>query len=137
VISGIVVTMNDARDVLRGVRVFLRDAKILAVARQGAELPPVAMNAYVVTTEGFIYPGVLSTSITIPSATCSPCGVVPEHFRDRSQWRGRKAYNAAVPEPYKMLSKKEYFESPGGTRANTPNWRPSPAPPRPSRAWSK
>jgi 5-methylthioadenosine/S-adenosylhomocysteine deaminase len=108
VISGTVVTMNDASDVLPAARVFLRDGRILAVARQGEDLPPAAVNAVVVTTEGFIYPGMIDLH-NHPEYNVFPLWVVPERFRDRYQWRGRKAYKAAVAEPYKMLSKKAYL----------------------------
>ena len=59
VLVGTVVTMNDAGDVLRNARVFVRDGKIAAVAREDEDLPPEAADAVVVETDGVIYPGLI------------------------------------------------------------------------------
>jgi 5-methylthioadenosine/S-adenosylhomocysteine deaminase len=109
VISGTVVTMNDASEVLPESRVFLRNGKIIAVARSGDDLPPEAADAVVVTTDGFIYPGLIDLH-NHPEYAVFPLWIVPDRYRDRYQWRGRKAYKAAVAEPYKMLSARVYLD---------------------------
>jgi 5-methylthioadenosine/S-adenosylhomocysteine deaminase len=108
VIVGTVVTMSEDGDALPEASVFLRDGRILAVARQGEALPPAAADAVVLETNGFIYPGLIDLH-NHPEYNVFPLWVVPEKFRDRYQWRGRKAYKAAVAEPYKMLSAREYL----------------------------
>jgi 5-methylthioadenosine/S-adenosylhomocysteine deaminase len=108
VLAGTVVTMNDAADVLPVARVFLRDGLIAAVARDGEGLPPEAADAVVVTTDSFIYPGLIDLH-NHPEYSVFPLWVVPDLYRDRYQWRGRRAYKAAVAEPYKMLSAREYL----------------------------
>ena len=59
VIAWTVVTMNDADDVLPNARVFIRDGTIVAVARDGEDLPASAADAIVVTTDGLVYPGLI------------------------------------------------------------------------------
>jgi hypothetical protein len=108
VLIGTAVTMNDQRDVIPGAHVFIRDGRILAIAQSDDRLPPAANDAVRVETTGVIYPGLIDLH-NHPEYNVFPLWVVPERYQDRYQWRGRKAYKAAVAEPYELLSTKEYL----------------------------
>ena len=58
-LTGRVVTMNEAGEVLDGGRVWIRNGRIAAVFAAGAALPAAAETARRVETGGAIYPGLI------------------------------------------------------------------------------
>lgn len=86
ILSGKVVTMNDAHDVLENARVWIRDGRIEALARAGESLPAAAAQARLVETGGVIYPGLIDIH-NHPEYAVFPLMPLTRKYKDRYEWR--------------------------------------------------
>ncbi|MEU9001805.1 amidohydrolase family protein [Streptomyces sp. NPDC048551] len=86
VLSGTVVTMDDAGHVWPGARLWIRSGRIEAVAEAGRPLPAGARSARVVETGGVIYPGMIDLH-NHPGHSVYPLMPVREAYADRYAWR--------------------------------------------------
>lgn len=86
ILTGKVVTMNDAHDVLENARVWVRNGQIEAVARAGEALPAAAAQARLVETGGVIYPGLIDIH-NHPEYAVFPLMPLTRKYKDRYEWR--------------------------------------------------
>lgn len=108
-LSGRVVTMNDAGDVLEGGRVWIRDGRIAAVLSAGTALPAGADRAKRVETKGVIYPGLIDLH-NHPEYAIYPILPIARAYKDRYEWRFYDdAYNQRITWPQVVLANAEYF----------------------------
>ncbi|MFG2623264.1 amidohydrolase family protein [Streptomyces sp. NPDC048507] len=86
VLTGTVVTMDDAGHVWPDARVWVRAGRIEAVAGAGRALPAGARSARVVDTGGVLYPGLIDLH-NHPGHAVYPLMPVREAYPDRYAWR--------------------------------------------------
>lgn len=109
VLTGKVVTMNDAGDVLEQGRVWIRDGRIEAVLKSGEALPAGAAGAKTVDTGGVIYPGLIDLH-NHPEYAIYPILPIPRAYKDRYEWRFYDdAYNQRITYPQIVLAGADYF----------------------------
>ncbi len=109
VLVGKVVTMNDAGDVLPHARVWLAQGKIMAIAREGEDLPDGAKDAAVVDSQGVIYPGIIDLH-NHPEYAIYPLLPVRRKYRDRYEWRWYDdLYNRRITYPQEVLTRPHYL----------------------------
>jgi len=108
-LTGKVVTMNDAGDVIDAGRVWVRGGKIEAVLTAGEVLPAGAENAKTVETGGAIYPGMIDLH-NHPEYAIYPILPILRAYKDRYEWRFYDdAYNQRITLPQVVLANADYF----------------------------
>jgi 5-methylthioadenosine/S-adenosylhomocysteine deaminase len=109
-LSGRVVTMNDAGEVIPNGRVWIRGGKIEAVLRMGDALPAAAQAARVVYTRGAIYPGMIDLH-NHPEYAHYPLLPITRKYRDRYEWRWYDDdYNKRITFPQQVLAGTNYYD---------------------------
>jgi len=108
-LTGRVVTMNEAGEVLDGGRVWVRNGRIAAVFAAGAALPAAAEGARRVDTGGAIYPGLIDLH-NHPEYSIYPILPIGRAYKDRYEWRFYDdAYNQRITWPQVVLANADYF----------------------------
>lgn len=108
-LSGKVVTMNDAGDVLTGARVWIRDGRIEVVLRAGDAVPSGATGARMVDTGGVIYPGLIDIH-NHPEYAVYPLMPIVKKYKDRYEWRYYDDdYARRIEDPNVVLGNAEYY----------------------------
>lgn len=108
-LTGKVVTMNDAGDVWPGARLWIREGRIEAILKAGDPLPAGAEAVKVVDTGGVIYPGLIDLH-NHPEYAIYPLMPIPRAYKDRYEWRFYdEAYNQRVTYPQVVLGGADYF----------------------------
>jgi cytosine/adenosine deaminase-related metal-dependent hydrolase len=109
-LSGRVVTMNSARDVLENARVWVRAGRIEAIVRAGEPLPPGAMAARAFETGGVIYPGLIDVH-NHPEYAVFPLMPLTRKYKDRYEWRYYDDdYARRISAPNIVLGRTSYYE---------------------------
>ncbi len=85
-LSGTVVTMNAANEVLPGARLWIKDGVIAAVIKAGEPLPEGAAQARALDTGGVIYPGLIDIH-NHPEYAMYPLLPIKRKYTDRYEWR--------------------------------------------------
>ena len=109
-LSGRVVTMNAAREVLENARIWVQDGRIAAIVRDGQPLPPAAAAARVVETGGVIYPGLIDIH-NHPEYAAFPLMPLSRKYKDRYEWRYYDDdYAKRISAPNVVLGRAPYYE---------------------------
>ena len=109
VLSGKIVTMNDAGEVLPGGRVWIRDGRIEAVLRPGDALPAGAAGARAVESGGVVYPGLIDIH-NHPEYAVYPLMPIVKQYKDRYEWRNYDDdYARRISAPNVVLGNIEYY----------------------------
>lgn len=103
VVSGDLVTMNEAREFIPNGRLCLSGNTIAAVLRAGDPLPSGFELAPVVQTNGTIYPGLFDLHNHLPYNHI-PLWKVTERFSTRIEWQNIGEYYPAVRAPFSLLN---------------------------------
>jgi hypothetical protein len=110
VLSGKIVTLNDAGDVIPNARVWVAGGKIQAMARPGEALPDAAKNAVVLPGPMVIYPGIIDLH-NHPEYAIYPLMPISSKYRDRYEWRWYDdAYNRRITYPQEVLTRAYYLD---------------------------
>ena len=110
VLSGKVVTLNDAGDIIPNARVWVAGGKIQAMARPGEALPDAAKNAVVLPGPMVIYPGIIDLH-NHPEYAIYPLMPISSKYRDRYEWRWYDdAYNRRITYPQEVLTRAYYLD---------------------------
>lgn len=104
VLRGRIVTMNDARDVIDSGSVYIREGKIVSVARSDAAVPDGFSDAPVIKTKGTIYPGMLDLHNHL-AYNITTLWKVPRKFSNRAQWQRHPGYAENVKMPLEVLTR--------------------------------
>lgn len=109
VLTGKLVTLNDAGDVWPEGRLWIRAGRIEAVAGAGRALPAGARSARVVDTGGVIYPGLIDLH-DHPDHAAFPLLPVHKAYEDRYEWRFYDdGYDRRITYPQFVLSGPGYY----------------------------
>lgn len=109
VLSGRIVTMNDANEVMPRGHIWLRDGRIAAVWRDGTEAPPGSSAARVVDTGGAIYPGLIDIH-NHPEYAIYPALPITTRYRDRYEWRYYDdAYQKRISGPNVVMGSRDFY----------------------------
>jgi 5-methylthioadenosine/S-adenosylhomocysteine deaminase len=110
-LSGKVVTMNPAGEVIdRGV-VYIAAGRIVAMQGEGSPPPDGFAGTPQIATGGTIYPGLIELHNHL-SYNVLPLWKVPKRFDDREQWRGHPDRRRLISGPMELLT-----DSPGYSAA--------------------
>ncbi|MFD8981218.1 amidohydrolase family protein [Streptomyces sp. NPDC059564] len=110
VLTGKVVTLNDAGDVWPDARLWIRAGRIEAVAEAGRALPAGARSARVVDTGGVIYPGLIDLH-NHPEHAAFPLLPVRKAYKDRYEWRFYDDdYERRITNPWFVLSSPGFYD---------------------------
>jgi 5-methylthioadenosine/S-adenosylhomocysteine deaminase len=110
VVTGRVVTLNDAGDVLPNARVWVRGGRIEAVVKAEEPLPADAAGAKLVETKGVIYPGMIDLH-NHPEYAHYPLLPITRKYRDRYEWRWYDDdYNKRITFPQQVLAGANYYD---------------------------
>ena len=110
ILTGKVVTMNDAGDVLPNARLWLANGKIMAIAKAGESLPEAASDAVMIETKGAIYPGMIDLH-NHPDYGIYPLMSIKKKYADRYEWRWYdEIYNKRITYPQELMTRAYYFD---------------------------
>ncbi|MBL0124744.1 MAG: amidohydrolase family protein [Betaproteobacteria bacterium] len=108
-LSGKIVTMNDAGEILAGARLWIRAGRIEAIFRAGELLSAGAARAQAIETGGVIYPGMIDLH-NHPEYAIYPLMPIPRAYKDRYEWRFYDdAYNQRITFPNVVLAGADYY----------------------------
>lgn len=108
-LSGKIVTMNDAGEILAGARLWIRAGRIEAIFRAGEPLSAGAARAQAIETGGVIYPGMIDLH-NHPEYAIYPLMPIPRAYKDRYEWRFYDdAYNQRITFPNVVLAGADYY----------------------------
>ncbi|MCM2389798.1 amidohydrolase family protein [Streptomyces albipurpureus] len=109
-LTGKVVTMNDAGEVWPGARLWVRAGRIEAITKMGDPLPAGAKDAQVINTDGVIYPGMIDLH-NHPEFSIYPLMPIRKAYKDRYEWRFYEAaYNKRITYPQLVLAANDYYD---------------------------
>ncbi|MEU3064669.1 amidohydrolase family protein [Streptomyces subrutilus] len=109
-LTGKVVTMNDAGDVWPDAGLWIRSGRIEAVVRAGSPLPAGARSARVVASGGVIYPGLIDLH-NHPAHAAYPLMPVGKAYEDRYEWRFYDdAYDRRITYSEFVLASPDYYD---------------------------
>lgn len=110
ILTGKIVTMNDAGDIYPNARLWIADGKIMAIAKAGEALPDGANNALSLDTNGIIYPGLIDLH-NHPDYSFYPLMPITKKYRDRYEWRWYDdIYNKRITFPQELMTRAYYFD---------------------------
>jgi len=114
ILAGDLVTMDAAGRVVRGGRLCLQDAAIVAMLDPGDPLPAGFQGVDVLETGGTLYPGLVELHNHL-TYNYLPLWTVPARYTNRNQWRTQEpTYEDDIAEPQRILSRnvdKDYLRS--------------------------
>lgn len=110
IVTGKIVTMNDAGDVLPNARMWLKNGRIEAIAKVGEPLPAASREAIEIATNGVIYPGMIDLH-NHPEYAHYPLLPLTKKYRDRYEWRWYDDdYNKRITFPQIVLERANYYD---------------------------
>ena len=110
VLRGIVVTLNDANEVIGDGRVWIQGGRIGAVLRPADPLPAGAIGTREVHVAGAIYPGLIDVH-NHPEYAAFPLLRVTRRYADRYEWRYYDtAYTRRITNPNIVLGSADFLD---------------------------
>jgi 5-methylthioadenosine/S-adenosylhomocysteine deaminase len=103
-LSGQIVTMNKAHNVLRNGTVFIEEGAIVAVNREGQPAPTGFEDVAALDTGGTIYPGLIELHNHL-SYNILPLWDVPKKYENRNNWAGTSEYQTLISGPMGIVGR--------------------------------
>jgi cytosine/adenosine deaminase-related metal-dependent hydrolase len=101
-LAGQIVTMDQARSVLKRGTIFIEQGGIFAVGKPGEASPTGFETVPVIDTQGTIFPGLIELHNHL-SYNILRLWSVPKKFGNRSQWAGTPDYQTLISGPMSLI----------------------------------
>lgn len=102
VLKGSICTMNSAGDIIKNGAVLIKGNRIQGLLRPGDPLPAGFDTAVTITTDGFIYPGLMDLH-NHPAYNVFPLWALPHKYKSWKQWSDDASYKRTISRPYRRL----------------------------------
>ena len=102
VLKGTICTMNSAGDVIKNGAVLIKQNKIEALLRQGDPVPSTFDSAVTITSDGYIYPGLMDIH-NHPAYNVLPLWTLPHKYKSWKQWSDDASYKSTISRRYRRL----------------------------------